>query len=154
MSNMSTTRNATPAPENFGKAGIFKLAPNDQAALKAAADELKLAFFTVDLRNARNVPGFIKAFQRDLDFPDWFGGNLDALNDCLTDFSWHPAPGYVITLAGSESLSTNLTSFAALNQVLASTVEEWKKRDIPFWIFYLSADPVSLNERTLPSSQS
>jgi RNAse (barnase) inhibitor barstar len=122
-------------------AGFFKLARKDLPGLRQAADELKMAFYSVDLKEARNVPGFVKALQRDLDFPDWFGGNLDALHDCLTDFSWHPAPGYVITLDGSDALSTNPTSFAAFNAVLASAIDEWKARSTPFWVFYLQDDP-------------
>ena len=59
----------------------------------------------------------------------------------MTDFSWHPAPGYVITLTGSEALSANPTSFAAFNAVLSSVVEEWKMRSTPFWIFYVQDDP-------------
>ena len=118
-------------------AGIFRLARKDLPALTLAADELGLAVFHVDLQTARNVPGFIKALMRDLHFPDWFGGNLDALNDCLTDFSWRPAPGYVITLSGVEALRATPTSFAALNAVLANAVDAWQARGVPFRIFYL-----------------
>lgn len=134
------------------RAGLFKLSPSDLPALRAAADELDLAFYSVDLRNARNVPGFIAALKRDLCLPEWFGDNLDALNDCLTDFSWHPAPGYVITLSGMESLRDNPTSFAALNQVLASAVEEWQERELPFWIFYLIDDSSPKKENTLTTA--
>lgn len=128
-------------PEARPSAGIFKLARTDLAAMHAAAQELGLACYNVDLSNARNIPGFIRAMKRDLGFPAWFGDNLDALNDCLTDFSWHAAPGYVITLDGLANLSASPTSFAAFNQVLASAVEEWKARNTPFWIFYLTDDP-------------
>lgn len=121
-------------------AGFFKLARKDLPALRKAADELHMAFFSVDLKNARNVPGFIKALRLGLDFPDWFGGNLDALHDCLTDFSWRPAPGYVITLEGSATLSANPTSFAAFNAVLLSAIDEWKTRTTPFWVFYVQDD--------------
>ena len=124
-------------------AGIFKLARADLEGMLEAADELKLARFHVNLRDARNIPGFIRAMKRDLGYPEWFGNNLDALNDCLTDFSWHPAPGYVILLDGLSSLSATPTSFAAFNQVLASAVEEWKLRDVPFWVFYLTDDQES-----------
>jgi RNAse (barnase) inhibitor barstar len=130
--------------------GIYKLAHKDLPALKQAASELKHAFFSVDLRAAHTVPGFIKALQRDLAFPAYFGGNLDALNDCLTDFSWHPAPGYVIVLSGSESLSSNPTSFAALNAVLANAVEAWQARSIPFQIFYLHDAPLAGNTQHSP----
>ena len=122
---------------NPDQAGIFRLASKNLPALEAAAKELGQAFFIVDLGRARNVPGFLKAMKRDLHFPEWFGNNLDALNDCLTDFSWHPAPGYVIVLANSEILQAMPTSLAALNEVLACAVDAWKARDIPFRIFYL-----------------
>ena len=117
--------------------GIYRLARKDLPALREAASELKQAFLNVDLHQARNVPGFIKALSRDLAFPEWFGGNLDALHDCLTDFSWLPAPGYVITLDGSETLQANAASFAVFNAVLSSAAEEWQARRIPFRIFYL-----------------
>ena len=117
--------------------GIFRLDRKDLPALQAAAIELGQAFFLVDLSRARNVPGFIKALKRDLHFPDWFGNNLDALNDCLTDFSWHPAPGYVIVLGGSEMLHATPTSLATLNEVLSCAVDAWEQRATPFRIFYL-----------------
>ena len=82
-------------------AGIYRIDGQDLPALKAAASDLGQAVFTVDLRHARNIPDFLKAMKRDLRFPDDFGNNLDALNNCLTDFSWHPATGYVIILAHS-----------------------------------------------------
>lgn len=122
-------------------AGIYRIDDQELPALKAAASDLGQAVFTVDLRHARNVPGFLKAMKRDLRFPDGFGNNLDALNDCLTDFSWHPAAGYVIILAHSEALQANPSSLATLNEVLAFAAESWKNRDIPFRIFYLHGQP-------------
>lgn len=133
-----STDNSNDAPPSRPSAGIFKLARKDLQSMLDAAAELGLACFRVDLSSARNVPGFIRAMKRDLAFPAWFGDNLDALNDCLTDFSWHPAAGYVITLDGLTALSASPTSFAAFNQVLASAVEQWKERNIPFWVFYLT----------------
>ncbi len=141
-------------PAENVSAGIYKLTRKDLPALRSAANELKQAFFSVDLQNAKNVPGFIKALKRDLNFPDWFGGNLDALNDCLTDFSWHPAPGYVITLTGSDSLRGNPTSFAALNEVLSSAVEAWQARNIPFRVFYVLDDPAPASDRSVSTDQS
>ena len=119
-------------PEN-----IFRLARKDLPALQQAAEQLGQAFYLVDLSRARNVPGFVKALKRDLQLPEWFGHNLDALNDCLTDFSWNPAPGYVIVLSGAEALKLTPTTFAALNEVLSCAVETWNERGTPFRIFYL-----------------
>ena len=129
--------------ESKRSAGIFRLARKDLGALRQAAADLGQAFFLVDLSQARNVPGFIKAMKRDLQFPAWFGNNLDALNDCLTDFSWHPACGYVIVLSDSGMLRATPTSFAALNEVLSCAVDAWNARQVPFRIFYLQDDAPS-----------
>ena len=40
----------------------------------------------------------IAAIAEALDFPDWFGQNLDALYDSLTDLSWLPAGEYVLVV--------------------------------------------------------
>jgi RNAse (barnase) inhibitor barstar len=42
----------------------------------------------VQLGQATSDKAMLKAFQRDLDFPDWFGHNWDALVDALAD--WVP----------------------------------------------------------------
>jgi hypothetical protein len=35
-------------------------------------------------------------FAAGCEFPDWFGGNWDALVDCLRDMSWIPGAGVVV----------------------------------------------------------
>lgn len=132
-----------PSAASAGDAGIYRLARADLAALKQAAVELGQAVFEVNLEKARNVPGFIRAMSGALDFPEWFGGNLDALHDCLTDLSWRPATGYIITLDRSEALRANPTSFAMFNEVLASASDAWRPRGIPFRVFYLYDDPAA-----------
>ncbi|SDP59607.1 barstar family protein [Lentzea jiangxiensis] len=40
----------------------------------------------------------IAAIAQALDFPEWFGQNLDALHDSLTDLSWLPEGEYVLVV--------------------------------------------------------
>lgn len=49
---------------------------------------------TVDGRRAPNKKAVLLAIGHALQFPDWYGANLDALHDALTDLSWLP-PGQV-----------------------------------------------------------
>ena len=44
-----------------------------------------------------------------LHLPDWYGGNLDALHDCLTDWT-QPLE---LTICGADQLSQTLGSYAA-----------------------------------------
>jgi RNAse (barnase) inhibitor barstar len=39
-----------------------------------------------------------------LSFPSWYGRNLDALYDCLTDLSWQPNGEHVLIWAGHGDL--------------------------------------------------
>ncbi|WP_086667714.1 barstar family protein [Lentzea kentuckyensis] len=40
----------------------------------------------------------ISAIAQALDFPEWFGQNLDALYDSLSDLSWLPEGEYVLVV--------------------------------------------------------
>lgn len=41
-----------------------------------------------------------------LSFPDYFGRNLDALNDCLIDLSWLPEGEHVLIWSAPQVLRT------------------------------------------------
>ena len=75
-----------------------------------------------------------------LGFPDWFGHNWDALEDCLTDLSWRDAPGYVLLIESPRPGD----DLGALVDILRSSAEFWAGRGKPF--FALFVDP----ERALP----
>ena len=56
-----------------------------------------------------------------LAFPDWYGGNLDALHDCLTDLQEETQ----ITLLQPELLAETLGSgYVRLCRVLSDSAEE------------------------------
>ncbi|GDY31429.1 barstar family protein [Gandjariella thermophila] len=46
----------------------------------------------------------LDAIARALSFPSYFGRNLDALYDCLTDLSWLPAGEHVLVWSHPEVL--------------------------------------------------
>lgn len=51
----------------------------------AAATEAGLTAFVVDCDRARNRSAVLRAVVKAIDYPEFFGGNLDALYDCLCD---------------------------------------------------------------------
>lgn len=55
----------------------------------------------VNLTNVRTRKAALQAIGKVFGFPRWYGANLDALYDCLTDLAeTQPAPGYVVVLLG------------------------------------------------------
>lgn len=87
-------------------------------------------------------PALLRGFAAALEFPDWFGGNWDALEDCLTDLSWVPAPGYLVLIGGTGTLAGD--DFSALREILESVARFWSARGVPFYAVFLSGP------RTLP----
>src|SRR6185436_4253371 len=47
----------------------------------------------------------LAAFAEAFEFPDWFGRNWDALEDCLGDLSWRKADGHVLLIADFDRVA-------------------------------------------------
>ncbi|MGM1063442.1 barstar family protein [Saccharothrix sp. Mg75] len=67
---------------------------------------------------ARSKRAAIAAVADALDFPSWFGHNLDALHDALTDLSWLPEGEHVLVWEGG-----NAEVEAVLADAVARTAE-------------------------------
>jgi hypothetical protein len=78
---------------------------------------------------------------RGLHFPAWFGGNWDALEDCLTDLSWLEGDGHVLLVEGASGL--NADDFGILADVLSSSARFWAERRRSFFAVFVQG-PVSL----------
>lgn len=65
-------------------------------------------------------------FAKVLEFPDYFGHNWDALEECLADLEWMPAKGYVLLLSDAEQiLSQDEEDYATLLEILSDAGEAW-----------------------------
>ncbi|WP_073482221.1 barstar family protein [Streptoalloteichus hindustanus] len=78
----------------------------------------------VDAAAAESKAGALGAFGSALSFPSWYGRNLDALFDCLTDLSWLPAGDHVLVWPGHRALAAkDRTAYDGIRTVLSDAVE-------------------------------
>ena len=118
------------------KAGVFVTGP-DTRVIAEAASSAGLALWRLDIGHVHDKQGFIGLVAKALDFPEWFGGNWDALEDCLTDLSWLKANGYVVLLENcAEFVKRAPHEFAMSTQVFESVAEYWDEKDKPFWTLF------------------
>lgn len=108
------------------RSGVYRVTRADEVAHALQGSALSLV--RIDLRQ----PVF-EAFARALAFPDWFGRNWDALEDCLSDLSWREAAGHVLLLHGGAADPTLL-------EVLDSAAQFWRAQHRPFFAVVVDPD--------------
>lgn len=127
-------------PESFaarlqGQAGVYKMPSGAADALSQAAGELGFLPIRIPLHDVRTKGGLLARIAERLSFPDWFGHNWDALEDCLGDLSWLPARGYVVMLEDADVLAgTAADDFAVAVDIFQSAAGQWHTEGVPFWV--------------------
>jgi len=109
------------------RSGVYRATKSD------AIDEVLPGAAQIDLKGGDALRAIAKALR----FPDWFGGNWDALEDCLGDLSWRPGDGHVLVFRNWQALPGD--DLGALIDVLRSSAEFWQGRGKPF--FAVLIDP-------------
>lgn len=79
----------------------------------------------------------LRAIAEAFGFPDYFGANWDALDECLRDMSWAPAAGYVLVVTGAEGLWQRDPRLAArLVRSWLFCAEGWAAREVAFQLVF------------------
>ena len=118
------------------RAGVFSLPAHDIGTLVEVAAAGKFAVFRVSLGGCTESSEVLARLAEQLQFPAWFGQNWDALADCLTDFSWREAAGYVLVLEQlGDFRAAGDDDFDTLIEILSDASASWGVMGIPFWAF-------------------
>jgi len=119
---------------NAGRAGVHHLPHGDIAPLITGAEAAACLVQRVDLTDVQDKEQMLATIGKALGFPEWFGHNWDALNDCLLDMAWRPAEGYVVILDHCDGIHGRAEAdFVTLIQAFQSAASEWRELGVPFW---------------------
>lgn len=117
---------------NAARSGVYQ-APPALGSLREAALRAGLACFSVDLAQVDDKARFLDACAAGLGLPATFGRNWDALADCLQDFSWRTAAGYLLHLRHAFAFAKAAPQdYATAIDILHESAEFWKQRGMPF----------------------
>ena len=121
--------------EDANAGGVYHLPAHCREAVRKAAAEAGFACFEVSLADCSHLDEVLARLGNGLDFPGWYGHNLDALKDCLTDLSWAAAAGYLVIIDHGEGFrAQEPAAFAVLAEVFAEAIAEWRAQGYPMWI--------------------
>jgi len=134
-----------------GKAGVYHLdrEPRDVAP---AAERAGLDCFRIDVGHVHEKEDFLELVSKAMGFPDWFGGNWDALGDCLKDLSWLPGRGWVVVLEKSKHFAAgHRHEFDEAMDLLKEVSEYWREARRPFWVLVGGPDGWTPGLPVMPS---
>lgn len=117
------------------QAGIYHASPHRWKGLIATALQGMQACRQANLAACRTLEAALTTVGNEFDFPDWYGHNLDALYDCLTDPDWQPEGSLVLLLSGLDTLrGGDPEGFSQLIEVLGTAAEARADAGLPCWI--------------------
>jgi len=121
--------------KSSANSGVYHVATDeDDLQIGELASVRGLCLADIDLSDVEDKPGFLRETARALEFPDYFGTNWDALNDCLTDLSWRPCAGHVLLFRGFQSFADTAGADAAVAvRTLGVAADFWRERNVPFY---------------------
>jgi RNAse (barnase) inhibitor barstar len=128
---MSSARELSELLSRRGEAGVYRLAhAHTVKEVEKAAKAAKMAFFHIEGAKIEKKTQFLNHAALALRFPEYFGNNWDAFEDCLTDLSWvDTEAGYVIYFDHVDPLLEHAHAhFETLLELFVDAVEYWKEQ--------------------------
>lgn len=113
--------------------GVYLVGGSDLDALDAAAHAAGCLVRRINLAGCSDKHDLLQRTATALAFPPTFGGNWDALADCLADLSWLPQAGtyaWLFDHAG-DLRDASEDDFDTLCDILDDACKTWAEDDTP-----------------------
>ena len=110
----------------------------EEATLRAKLDGSGLLAFDIQGSSIATEEDLFFAIAKELRFPEYFGKNWDALDECLSDMQWLPSKGYVLFVRDAEQFWRRASRIAgAFVEAWLFAAEEWSRHGVPFHLVFL-----------------
>lgn len=128
----------TPRPiEALPAQTVRRLGTYDVDELRRWAARAGHQFVLAECSDCVDKPSVLKAIGRAFALPEWYGANLDALYDCLTDLPEHGDPGWIVVLARlPNEPGFGAGERAALLDVFRDAADDFAARGVGLRVFF------------------
>ncbi|MDX1375245.1 MAG: barstar family protein [Burkholderiales bacterium] len=115
------------------RSGLYRTSGTRTPPAEAGLDVVR-----VSLAGAAHKAALLERFAAALAFPDWFGANWDALEDCLSDLSWREDRDRLLLIEGFEPLAASAgDDFRVLLDLLREVAEHWAAQGRAFRVVFV-----------------
>jgi RNAse (barnase) inhibitor barstar len=126
-----------PPVESLPAQTVRRLGGYHLAELRRWADAAGHQFVLAECSDCVDKQAVLAAIGRAFAFPEWYGANLDALFDCLTDLPERGAPGWIVVLARlPDEPGFDAEDRAKLLDVFRDAAEDFAQRRVGLRVFH------------------
>ncbi|XGV98390.1 MAG: barstar family protein [Leptolyngbya sp. BL-A-14] len=121
-----------------GSPGLYTLeTPISTDDLVTLSQKHGAHLFCLNGAGINNKSEFLHAIASAMSFPDYFGKNWDALDDCLTDLDWLEGDRLVLLYDQPDRFAqADPSEWQVALDILRSTVEYWRTNNRSFSVFF------------------
>lgn len=132
MDNLTAVLNGTRNP------GLYTLeTPINTEELVTLSQEHGARLFSLNGAAISNKAEFLQAIATAMSFPDYFGQNWDALEDCLTDLDWLNGDRFVLLYEQPDRFAqADPSEWQVALDILRSAVDYWRTKNRPFSVLF------------------
>lgn len=101
--------------------------------------EQGIQVFYLDGKEILTKEAFLSKAAQAMKFPEYFGYNWDAFDECITDLEWCPAQRYALIYDQPDIFAkADPVQWQIARDLLQAAVEYWQKTDTPMDVFLLN----------------
>lgn len=116
---------------------VRRLGAYDPDELRRWAGQAGHTFVLAECSDCVDKRAVLTAIGKAFAFPDWYGANLDALYDCLTDLPDRGEAGWVVVLARlPDGPRFDAQDRDALLDVFRDAADDFAERGVALRVFY------------------
>jgi Barstar (barnase inhibitor) len=115
---------------NAAVPGLYTLAQGESTAtLLDFAKQSKFRVFHLEGQQITGLDRYFAAIADLFQFPDYFGGNWDAVADCLTDLSWEEGDRILVVYSNYQGLRGG-EDWDLVMEIWSNTIEFWRGQGV------------------------
>ncbi|MDI2020895.1 Barstar (barnase inhibitor) [Arthrobacter sp. 31Cvi3.1E] len=122
---------------------VHHMTESQAEMIRATLSGADVLIIELDGSKMRTVDGLFSEYQRGFLFPEYFGWNWNAFDECIRDLEWLPARKYVTIIGRADQLlSKEWAEITTYLRIIQSAAQTWSSRvglgyerghsDIPF----------------------
>jgi RNAse (barnase) inhibitor barstar len=132
---LALTQERIPGLYRFGSRATHEFLMNE-------ADAAGWRLFYLDGARVRDKKSFLDKAARAMEFPEYFGHNWDAFEECVNDLAWAPASGYILLFQAPERMIKNARAdWEIAVEILTTAIENWNEQGVPFYVLLRGTAP-------------